>query len=33
LHVLADHVDDIDAVQQILQERMRNHSGGTTLKA
>lgn len=33
LHILADHVDDIDAVQQILQERMRNHSGGATLKA
>ncbi|KGX49631.1 hypothetical protein Y025_5578 [Burkholderia pseudomallei TSV32] len=25
LHVPADHVDDVDAVQQILQERMRNH--------
>ncbi|MFP3589040.1 hypothetical protein SCB29_36415, partial [Paraburkholderia sp. SIMBA_055] len=31
-HIPADHVDDIDAVQQVLQKGMRDHNADAALK-
>jgi hypothetical protein len=32
LHIPAHHVDDIDAVQQVLQKGMRDHNADAALK-